>query len=312
MSSSEAAPAPVATGNQFRLVLGAGLITTALALFGVYLLNAQGGENIMGWYANYVIPVGAILVGLVAASGYGLASWFAGVKITKGLLVTIVLLQIAAYFAAQYIEYTGLPAEAKEKVSFWQYFDFVTRSFYFKGKGSEPGEPLGAWGYGLRVLEVLGFVIGSLIVPIILWKKAYCPACHRYFRRRSLGLLPAGVAPRKVKKHDAEGLAAYAKEQEEAWTSGAALLGGLTEKAMAGDAEGFRALLAEHAPKPKQKEYVKLARRIALSVEHCPQCHRGFMAAVAMEGKANEVKQTPLGQVALEPAFVRAAVLERK
>lgn len=312
MSNNEPVPAPFAAGGQFRLVLGAGLITTTLALFGVYLLRAYAGENIMGWYANYVIPVGAILVGLVAASGYGLASWLAGVKVTTRLLVAIIVLQVAAYFVAQYIEYRSVPPEVRGGRTFWEYFDYVTRKFYFVEKGGKRGQPLGMWGYGLRALEIIGFVIGSLVVPLILWKKAYCAACQVYFRTRQLGLVPAGVPPRKVKRSDAEGQAAYAREQEEAWKAGAALLGALSGRATQGDAEGFRSLLAEHAPKPKQKEYAKLPKRIALSAEHCPRCHQGFMKAVAVEGKGREVKQTPLGRVPLAPAFVRAAILERK
>jgi len=310
MSGSEPVSAPVATGSQFRLVLGAGLITTTLALLGVYLFNTRCGENIMGWYANYVIPVGALLVGLVAASGYGLTSWLAGVKITKMLLWTIVLIQIAAYFAAQYIEYAN--HEDSKWVGFWEYFDTQTRKIAFKGRDGKPGTPLGAWGYGLRALELIGFVLGSLIVPFILWKKPYCNACHMYFRTRSLGLLPAGPPVKKLKKKDAEGQAAYAKETEEASAAGAALLATLTEHATGGRAEEFCALLAEHAPKPKQKEYGKLTRRIALSAQHCPRCHAGFLAATAFEGKANEIKQTPLGQTPLAPQFVRSAIVERK
>jgi hypothetical protein len=55
-------------------VILAGLLTTALALLGVYVLDAKGDFNIMGWHLNYVIPGGAIIVGLVASSGYGVAS----------------------------------------------------------------------------------------------------------------------------------------------------------------------------------------------------------------------------------------------
>ncbi|HUT32347.1 MAG TPA: hypothetical protein VNE39_02615 [Planctomycetota bacterium] len=310
MSTTDAAPA--ATTGQFRLVLGAGLITTTLALLGVYLVNAYAGENIMGWYANYVIPVGAILVGLVAASGYGLASWFAGVKVTRILLVTIVVLQVAAYFAAQYIEYANLPAEVREKASFWEYFDLVTRSFKFKGRDGQWGPEVGAWGYGLRALEIVGFVLGSLIVPIVLWKKPYCNACHTYFRTRSLGLLPAGPPMKKLKKKDAEGQAAYAKEKEQTWAAGAALLATLTGHATGGRAEEFRALLAEHAPKAKQKEYGKLTRRIVLTASHCPRCHVGFLKATALAGQGKQMRQTPLGQAALGPGFVRTAILERK
>jgi len=314
MSSSEPVPvpAPAATGGQFRLVLGSGLITTTLALLGVYLLNARAGENIMGWYANYVIPIGALLVGLVAASGYGLASWSAGVKITKGLLWTILILQVVAYFAAQYIEYANLPAAVRERVGFWRYFDFATRTFAFRDRSGNPGAPLGLWGYGLRALEIIGFVIGSLIVPLILWKKPYCDLCQVYFRTRSLGLLPAGPPVRKLKKKDAEGQAAYAKETEEAAAAGAALLATLSEHATAGRAAEFTALLAQHAPKPKQKEYGKLASRIALAASYCPRCHKGFLAATAFAGQGEKAQQTPIGRTPLAPDFVRSAVLERK
>src|SRR4051812_17886967 len=68
------------------VVLASGLTTTTVALFGAWAAQKYGDENIMGWYANLVIPVGALLIGLVASSGYGIASWFSGVKIHRWLL----------------------------------------------------------------------------------------------------------------------------------------------------------------------------------------------------------------------------------
>src|SRR5882672_10034030 len=49
-------------------VLAIGLCTTVVALAGVYALDIKGDTNVMGWYLNYFIPVGALLVGLVASS----------------------------------------------------------------------------------------------------------------------------------------------------------------------------------------------------------------------------------------------------
>ena len=42
----------------------------------------------------------SVMVGLVAASGYGLASYFSGVKIRRGLLALIIIVQFGAYVAA--------------------------------------------------------------------------------------------------------------------------------------------------------------------------------------------------------------------
>ena len=90
------------------LVLISGLATTALALVGVYVLDAKTDFHIMGWYANYILPIGAVLVGVAASSGYGLASWFSGIKITRSLLWIVLALQLAAYFATQYIGFKSL------------------------------------------------------------------------------------------------------------------------------------------------------------------------------------------------------------
>src|SRR5581483_8432529 len=53
--------------NRSLVVLAAGLASTVVALVGVMLISHYGDENVMGWYANYVIPAGAVLVGLVAS-----------------------------------------------------------------------------------------------------------------------------------------------------------------------------------------------------------------------------------------------------
>src|SRR4051812_37741207 len=90
----------------YLAVLICGLATTAATLAGVYWLGKHTDEfHIMGWYANYVIPAGAIIVGMASASGYAIASGVSGVRIGKGLLLAVLLLQAVAYVTAEYIEY---------------------------------------------------------------------------------------------------------------------------------------------------------------------------------------------------------------
>src|SRR5687767_7603129 len=89
----------------YLFVLQCGILTSVLALAGVYWLNKKATDfHIMGWYANYIIPAGALIVGLVAGSGYGIASWVTGVRIRRKLLWTVVLLQTGAYLGAEYVE----------------------------------------------------------------------------------------------------------------------------------------------------------------------------------------------------------------
>src|SRR5262245_46137675 len=153
------APPPVrassleTASSRAPLVLAVGTLTTALALVAVYLL-AQAGTNVMGWYADYILPVGAILVGLVGSSGFALASWKSHCKVTGTLIAEIALVLLGGYIAAEYIAY-GLVMKKmgiEAPIGFFRYFDLVTRTIAFEDHG-KPGSPLGMLGYGIRTLE---------------------------------------------------------------------------------------------------------------------------------------------------------------
>ncbi len=211
MSTDQGLTATLSNGTVSRrspaysLVLYSGLATSALALLGVHLLNVYATDfNIMGWYADYLIPVGALLVGVAAASGYGLASWLTGVKISHSLLWAVMLIQLLVYFAAQYIEFSH-PAYLIHRdgrpVGFFEYYNFMARSFAWKHEhDGGSGEPLGIYGYFFRFLEIAGFVGGGLIVPAALRKTPYCQACRRYMRTRALSTIAASVPAKKFKE----------------------------------------------------------------------------------------------------------------
>ena len=145
--------------SPYLFVILCGIITSILALAGVHWLTKNTTDlQIMGWYANYVIPAGAILVGLVAGSGYGIASWFTGVRISRWLLLTVLLLQTAAYVGAEYVEYRDVLNEFQkaglvmvqpgDAPSFLKYYDWKARNFAWKDKNFNGApERLGGWGY---------------------------------------------------------------------------------------------------------------------------------------------------------------------
>src|SRR5262252_10406441 len=90
-------------------VLLAGVTTTVLALLGVWWLDNNTTDfHVMGWYGDYVIPAGALLVGMAAGSGYGIASYLTGFRIRSAVLAAVVALQLGGYAAAQYLEFRSL------------------------------------------------------------------------------------------------------------------------------------------------------------------------------------------------------------
>jgi hypothetical protein len=286
-------------------VLGAGLVTTALALLGVWAANQASDDfNIMGWYGFYIIPAGALLVGLVAGSGYGIASWLTGVRISRNLLLAVLLIQVAAYFVAQYIEFRHLVATyGGEDTGFFEYFDLATRSFAFKGKDGSPGDAMGGWGYIFRLLEIAGFAFGGIIAPLILRSKPYCETCQIYMRTKNLGLLPAGIIPQKIKKKDMEGQAGFKQEHEAAWEKGMLALEELRRAATEGKTSRFNEILKAY--QHNQKEIGKLTTRIAVSLSSCPSCHAGLLNAAQLSGQGDKIVREDLGSSEVNPGLAR-------
>lgn len=294
--------------QSYLLVLISGLATTALALLGVYVLDTKAEDfHIMGLYANYVLPIGAIIVGVVASSGYGLASWFSGIKITRLLLWLILVLQLAAYFAAQYIEFNSrhlVYHKTGKPVGFIEYFDATARSFAWKQSDGSMGQPLGIWGYAFRGLEIVGFAAGGLIVPLVLRKKPYCQVCQRYMRTRQLGLVPASVPVKKVKKSDVAGLAAYQAEQQQALDRGKQTVETLQQHAAGAKPADFQKILTELGPGKKQA--ARLPGRFSLQLVHCSRCYAGQFVVKLLLGQGKQLKQTDVSSTELHPEFSRS------
>ena len=293
--------------NPILLIL-LGLVTTAAALGAVWGINLVSDDfNLMGLYMLWIIPVGALLVGVAAGSGYGLGSWWTGVRISRNLLLAVVLLQIAAYFAAQYIDYLHLLSQIgpeSENPGFLAFFDWSTRQIQFKGESdSDYGDPLGTWGYAFRALELGGFVLGGMVVPLALKAKPYCEQCQVYMRTRDLVLLPASTPNRKIKRKDTDAIEAWQAENEVAHQAGMDLLDNIWQAVDKRQIGVINDIVSEH--KPHAKETGKLLGRIALSISTCPSCAKGHLFAASLTGHGNDIHRQELGSVDLSSDLTR-------
>src|SRR5438128_1243929 len=79
-------------------VIVAGALTTVLALAAVFLCE-RAGVNPMNWYADYVLPIGSLVVGSIAASGFAIVSWRTGFRVGGKMLALVALILIAGYFS---------------------------------------------------------------------------------------------------------------------------------------------------------------------------------------------------------------------
>jgi hypothetical protein len=302
---------PVAdTGASGRIgiVLVAGVVTSAFALLGVWWLNANTKDwRIMGWYGDYVIPAGAILVGLAAGSGYGVASYLTGLRIRRGLLWAVLGLQLGAYAAAQYLEFRALTREDPivdadgAPVGFLRYYHLTAINFAWDDHGHR-GEPLGMWGYFFVGLGVIGFAAGGVLAPAILLKKPYCERCRLYMKNRNLALVPSSVRARRLSKKDAAGQAAYAEENERVAMTARGVLERVTAHATRGDAGAIRTELAPYPPSGSDARGVdKVLRRLRLQLVHCRSCGAGYLQPTVITGHGRGIRLEHLAHAELTP-----------
>jgi hypothetical protein len=285
-------------------VLAAGGASTIVALVAVYLLE-QVGFNAMGLYADFVLPIGAICVGLVASSGFALASWRSGTRLSGGLLVAVLAMLVCTYFLARYLEFRLLyPGGALladgTPVGFWSYFDVVTRSIAFSSRGGKPGDGLGLLGYGVRALEIAGFAGGGVLIPVALRKLPYCEGCGLYMRTSKLASLTTDLAKKLIgdgspeRQEQRRALAEQAQQGMDALFAAAALGG-----------EQLRDAAARHAPK---RSAFLPPSWVEVSLVHCRACRAGRLEAAAVVRKGNNVVRAALRSAALSPATVEGTL----
>jgi hypothetical protein len=301
-----AAPAPSGPERGPMLVLLAGLVTSALTLLGVWWLDVNTKDfHVMGWYADYVLPAGAILVGLSAGSGYGIVSYLTGYRIRRGLLGAVLALQLGAYGAAQYLEFRALMAETPlvdrdgNEIAFATYYHATAMTFRWDDHGRQ-GKPLGGWGYVFLGLGVVGFAAGGVIAPAALMKFPYCERCQLYMKQRTLALIPASVRPRRVKEAAAK--EAFAAENKAAADAAQAVLDQLVALAAKGDARAIASALGPYpAGGSDGRTANRLPSRLRVGLVHCRNCGSGHLLPAIITGQGRGIRVQLLARADLTP-----------
>jgi hypothetical protein len=291
---------PPKSQKRWVWVIVAGIFSTALTLIGASLLNhyTKGDFNIIGFYYAGVFPIGALGLGIAAASGYTIAAWLLGCRPNRRLMLLIAGICLLAYFSMHFIEFKSQgPLVFKatgQRVTFWQYYDISTRSMRFVSTDSTPSTPepslpgshgpsnsendqgLGLWGYAVRVGEIAAFSVAAIFLPwIVLHGRIYCELCERYHTTIRLATLPGSVPvkkrlgifrPSKVRldgPHAVEGQKAMELSKQ------------LADMVAAGDIAAFNQKIAEL--KPGSKKASRLPRRVVIVLSRCKQCGQGIL-----------------------------------
>jgi len=251
-----------------------GFVTSLLTALILWWVEAHFEFAFYTWTFWFVIPVGALLSGFGGASGYFAGSWFFGHRPTRLLLLNIIIASVATFFLIHYLSYITLQVQGKQVsdyISFSQYLDITIRStsmgFYLRtAKVGSTGE-LGALGYGVALLQIIGFAVGGFAVYGHLLSKPYCERCSRYLSGKGKQIRYTG---------DAEGLQATT----------ALVLGDIASDAIASAIEHHKAF---GNPSHKKKDHL----RSVFEVRHCKECRQHWVKFSIEKQSGNDWKEIP-------------------
>jgi hypothetical protein len=292
------APTPI----RWQVILG-GLLTTALTLAGLYWMGANRNGGVMGLYLNGLIPIGALFVGLLTASGYSIAARLLHTKVSGLLLCLVLFLQISTYFLSHYIKYVHNISMIEARlgkhlsIDFFHYYDATTRSMRRVSKYSGMQPAMGNWGYGVRLLEIIGFVGGGVWVPLKLSKSDYCNQCRVYMEYKFLLWVPASITAREA--------------NEKADTEGHALAEQIAVWGKEGDGESFKTKTIFRSTLIERNMACTLPSSIEITMTYCPRCYGGILKRTHHEKEGEVINKKKMDDVELSPLFVKQ-VLEPK
>ena len=190
-----------------------GFVTSLVTAVILWRVELGFGFAFYSWMFWFIVPVGALLAGFAGASGY-----YAGARVfnhrpTPLLLLNVLLASVGTFFTIHYLSYITSEIEGKsvsDYVSFGQYLDIAIRStsmeFRFRATKIGATSELGGLGYGVAILQIMGFAAGGLAVYGYLMSIPYCEKCSRYFSAKGKQTLacPRENVPVRVRGYPIE------------------------------------------------------------------------------------------------------------
>jgi hypothetical protein len=138
----------------------------------------------------FIIPAGAILAGLVAASGCYIAARLLNHRPTRFVLIGVLAVSAMTFFLINYLDYASLMVDrlpARDAIPFTTYLAISLSDMSMSlclHATCTGGLSLGPVGYLVAAVQIVGFFLGGAVVYTYLHFVGYCEACSRYLAFR--------------------------------------------------------------------------------------------------------------------------------
>jgi len=174
--------------NRQLLVSIVGISTAILTGIILGLINVYAGYALYSFMVFLILPIGAIIAGFCAATGFYFGAKYFHQKPIGGVLINMVIASISAFFLVHYVPFFLLEMDGirvKDTISFWQYLDVVIKNTslsFVRVPSVSTGELGSFWGYLYACIQLLGFSIGGICVFFWLSTIPFCKKCSRYLK----------------------------------------------------------------------------------------------------------------------------------
>ncbi|AFL86789.1 hypothetical protein Terro_0445 [Terriglobus roseus DSM 18391] len=162
-------------------VLACGAISSCLVAVALAALQASTGRIFFGYSWFVVLPVGALVSGIFAGSGYYLACHTAQCRPGRFTLAGILGIATATFFLIYFLQYP----KDNTFASFTSYLAYALT--HAKMPSAFPGDSIGAYPMGLlaylaAATQILGLASGGFMFYATLREEPFCEGCRKYFR----------------------------------------------------------------------------------------------------------------------------------
>jgi hypothetical protein len=164
-------------------VAACGLVTSVLTALAVVALSRMANFDLFTLSIWVVVPVGAVLTGFAAASGYYFGSLYFHKRAGLSLLLQMVVIAGLTQLLIYYMGYSTFVLDDGRRVSdmipFGQYIEIILTSAHYRiGRAMTDTGEVGSFGYWLAAFQFIGFLVGGVSVYGFLLAKPVCPTCN--------------------------------------------------------------------------------------------------------------------------------------
>ena len=265
------------------------IVTCVAAAVANVALAHYAGFNLFGLTLWFVIPVGAIIVGAIAASGAIVAARLFDIRPSMlQSVISAAIIGAATMLLIYFLEYNTLEvrgSKLRSLIDFWTYVDLsLTKTHMRLSRSQQDLGEAGDLGYLFALLKLGGFVLGAFFIFALIRGMAACPRCGAYFKTL-----------RTKKSSDLPVEEAAAVHQH----------------FMAGDVAAIREAVA-WPPAPRTLEKKQPKARLIYKLCQCPKCaSRAVIGSMLVSGgrEFREVKGSkmmrplPDNDTVVAPAF---------